>query len=194
MDILQGVLPSESNKCINTNNLSLILNIDNTLLESIIFLKLNYSDSIKPIIKKGCNVLYFIAERYQYQDISDYLLYLDINKYYYIINLTKYLIYLSSKSLIEHKYIPSLVYLILYTDCAYWHNAYKNLQYFIYIDGKEHYTTNLNIKKSYLVLAIFKTCAWTFNCNSRHLLCIKDAFRAKITCVSKNINYIDSRK
>jgi hypothetical protein len=122
-------------------------------------------------------------------------MYLNAQSYDINIDLKKYLIYLSNDSdPIKHKYIPSLIYLILYSDDEYWDNIYKNLQYFIYIDGKRYYATKLYIEKSYLVLAIFKTCAWKFNCNSRYLLGIKHTFRIDINCVSKNINYINSRK
>jgi hypothetical protein len=192
MDILYNTLKVNTNKCVYTSYLEPALDTDNTILKPILLLHLicdlyNGSEWIE--IEKGCNVLYFIAEKYKYQDITDYLLYLDVNGYDLDVNLSKYLVYLTYFDLsMDSMYIPYIVYLGVHIrdteidvmrgiiDC-------KNLQYFDY-DGYYSGEMHLYINQSYLTTVEFYDELETFTSDSIYLRTIVDKHFAKtINCI-----------
>jgi|LakMenE01Jun11ns_1017448.scaffolds.fasta_scaffold9925215_2 hypothetical protein len=195
MDILHSISALNSNKCISTNNSSLILNDDNTLLESIIFLKLGRMYGGNCITSQPpSNVLYFIAEKYQYHNINDYLMYLELDGFDCDVKLSKYLIYLLNfRTNIKNAYMPHIVYLYLNVGSSIeWVNTYKNLQYFAFIgtDYYPRYIDNIIIDQSYLIVARFMESVKLFTTNSRYLLAIIDKnYVEDINCGLKHIIY-----
>jgi|LakMenE18May11ns_1017448.scaffolds.fasta_scaffold9925215_1 hypothetical protein len=188
MDILYNTLKVNTNKCVYTSYLEPALDTDNTILKPILLLHLIcdlYNGSRWIDIKKGCNVLYFITEKYKYQDITDYLLYLDVNRYDCDVNLSKYLIYLSySMFSTDNDYIPYIVYLGIVVedsdpdvDSMKRILNYKNLQYFDYDAYADE--THLYIDKSYLTVAKFYAKLETFTYDSVYLRDIVNKHKIK---------------
>jgi hypothetical protein len=166
-------------------------NDDNTLLESIIFLKLEWMNSgICITSQPPSNVLYFIAEKYQYHNINDYLMYLELDGFDCDVKLSKYLIYLLNfRTNIKNAYMPHIVYLYLYSGSSIeWVNTYKNLQYFAF--NSTEYFDDIIINQSYLVVSRFIESVKSFTTNSRYLLAIIDKhYLEDINYVLKHINY-----
>jgi|694.fasta_scaffold99569_5 hypothetical protein len=144
MDILQSFLPKNKGKYLKALSDSLELDaIYHNPLNTLVYVEIEDCEytSFDDLGVRNNNILYFIADRYEYFDISDYLMYLMLlvpN-----INQVKWLICLVYHGIDLNIHMPYIVYLEfdLYNEIGDWKSNYKNLQYLIIADCDIDYYT-----------------------------------------------------
>lgn len=181
MNPLSGILATNSNKCIHIDSTAIntVIDEDKKLLKSIIFISITYVYANWVNIKKGSNLLYYLSGKYQYQDLTDYILYLNVCAPDCEVNITKYLIYLvCTYTYLKHDLLPYLIYLGV--DIEYEYNIeqqrYPKVQYFNIL-GVDN--DNIVFDTQYLTIVNFDDYIEYYDSNSNYLVCVSNTWLLK---------------